>query len=79
MRITTKKSVGAAWQMKMEKLHFCFIYAMINFQNLHMRNITIPTAQIMSLLQSAGPIREWTAQPQNVDQLIAAMYREMDL
>ena len=39
----------------------------------------IPTAQIMALLQSAGPIREWTAQPQNVDHLIAAMYREMDL
>ena len=39
----------------------------------------IPTAHVMSLLQSAGPIREWTAQPQNVDHLIAAMYREMDL
>ena len=39
----------------------------------------IPTARIMSLLQSAGPIREWTAQPQNIDHLIAAMYREMDL
>ena len=39
----------------------------------------IPTAHIMSLLQSAGPSREWTAQPQNVDHLIAAMYREMDL
>ena len=39
----------------------------------------IPTAKIMALLQSAGPIREWTAQPQNVDHLIAAMYREMDL
>ena len=39
----------------------------------------IPTAHVMSLLQCAGPIREWTAQPQNVDHLIAAMYREMDL
>ena len=39
----------------------------------------IPTAHIMSLLQSAGPIREWTAQPQNIDHLIAAMYLEMDL
>ena len=39
----------------------------------------IPTARMMTLLQSAGPIREWTAQPQNVDHLIAAMYREMDL
>ena len=42
-------------------------------------HVKIPTAHIMSLLQSAGPIREWTAQPQNVDHLIAAMYREMDL
>ena len=39
----------------------------------------VPTARIMALLQSAGPIREWTAQPQNVDHLIAAMYKEMDL
>ncbi len=39
----------------------------------------IPTARVMALLQGAGPIREWTAQPQNVDHLIAAMYREMDL
>ena len=39
----------------------------------------IPTAQMIALLQGAGPIREWTAQPQNVDHLIAAMYREMDL
>ncbi len=42
-------------------------------------HVKIPTAHMMSLLQSAGPIREWTAQPQNVDHLIAAMYREMDL
>ena len=39
----------------------------------------IPTAQIISLLQNAGTIREWTAQPQNVDHMIADMYREMDL
>jgi len=39
----------------------------------------VPTAFLISLLQGAGAIREWTAQPQNVDHLIAAMYREMDL
>ena len=39
----------------------------------------IPTAQLIAQLQGAGAIREWTAQPQNVDHLIAAMYREMDL
>ena len=39
----------------------------------------MPTAQLISLLQSAGSIRELTAQPQNIDHLIAAMYREMDL
>ena len=39
----------------------------------------LPTSQLLSLLQSAGPIRELTAQPQNIDHLIAAMYREMDL
>ena len=39
----------------------------------------VPTGSLLSLLQSAGPIRELTAQPQNVDHLIAAMYREMDL
>ncbi len=39
----------------------------------------MPTAQLLALLQSAGPIRELTAQPQSVDHLIAAMYREMDL
>ena len=39
----------------------------------------IPTAQLISLLQGAGSIRELTAQPQNIDHLIAAMYREMDL
>lgn len=39
----------------------------------------IPTAQLLSLLQNAGSIRELTAQPQNIDRLIAAMYREMAL
>jgi len=39
----------------------------------------MPTARLLSLLQSAGPIRELTAQPQNIDRLIAAMYREMGL
>ena len=38
-----------------------------------------PTAHLISILQSAGNIRELTAQPQNIDHLIAAMYREMDL
>ena len=40
---------------------------------------TLPTGRLLTLLQGAGPIRELTAQPQNVDHLIAAMYREMDL
>jgi len=31
------------------------------------------------LLQQAGPIREMTVQPQNIDHLIADMYREMGL
>ena len=39
----------------------------------------VPTAQLLSLLQNAGSIRELTAQPQNIDRLIAAMYREMAL
>ena len=39
----------------------------------------MPTARLISLLQNAGNIRELTAQPQNIDHLIAAMYREMDL
>jgi len=38
-----------------------------------------PTAELLSRLQAAGPIRELTAQPQNIDHLIAAMYRELDL
>lgn len=39
----------------------------------------LPTARLLSLLQGAGEIRELTAQPQNVDHLIAAMYKELDL
>ncbi len=39
----------------------------------------IPTAKMISMLQEAGSIREMTLQPENIDHLIAAMYREMDL
>ena len=39
----------------------------------------IPTARMLSILQEAGNIREITVQPENIDHLIAAMYREMDL
>ena len=39
----------------------------------------IPTPEMVALLQQTGPIREMTIQPQNIDVLIAAMYREMDL
>ena len=39
----------------------------------------IPTSELIALLQGAGPIREMTVQGQNVDHLIAAMYREMGL
>jgi len=38
-----------------------------------------PTAELMARLQKAGTIRELTVQPQNIDHLVAAMYREMDL
>ena len=46
--------------------------------------ITCQTSQLdmnemMPLLQRAGAVREMTIQPQNIDHLIAAMYREMDL
>jgi len=37
------------------------------------------TADLISLLHQSVPIRELTVQGQNVDHLIAAMYREMDL
>lgn len=39
----------------------------------------LPTAELLSLLQQAGAIREMTVQPQNIDHLIADMYREMGL
>ena len=39
----------------------------------------LPTAELLSLLQQAGPIREMTVQSRNIDHLIADMYREMDL
>ena len=35
--------------------------------------------QLLSALQRAGEIRGLTAQPQNIDHLIAAMYKELDL
>ena len=38
-----------------------------------------PTAELIAKLQQAGTIREMTMQPQNIDHLVAAMYREMDL
>ena len=38
-----------------------------------------PTAELIARLQQAGTIREMTMQPQNIDHLVAAMYREMDL
>ena len=39
----------------------------------------IPTGRMISMLQEAGSIREMTLQPENIDHLIAAMYREMGL
>ncbi|MBR5419911.1 MAG: ATP-binding cassette domain-containing protein [Lachnospiraceae bacterium] len=39
----------------------------------------VPTAKLLELLQEAGTIREMTLQPENIDHLIAAMYKEMDL
>ena len=39
----------------------------------------IPTANMLALLQSAGNISEMTLQSENIDHLIAAMYKEMDL
>ena len=38
-----------------------------------------PTADILASLQQAGTLRELTIQPQNIDHLIADMYREMGL
>ncbi len=39
----------------------------------------IPTARMISMLQEIGSIREMTLQPENIDHLIAAMYKELDL
>ena len=39
----------------------------------------IPTADLLACLQQAGPIRELIIQPQNIDHMIAEMYREMAL
>ncbi len=39
----------------------------------------LPTPKLVALLQQSGPIREMTIQPQNIDHMIASMYREMDL
>lgn len=39
----------------------------------------VPTAMLLEILRQAGEIRELTAQPQNVDHLVAAMYKEMNM
>ena len=39
----------------------------------------IPTPELLERLQKTGIIREMTIQPQNIDYLIASMYREMEL
>ena len=39
----------------------------------------IPTPELVGILQQTGTIREMTIQPQNIDSMIATMYREMDL
>jgi len=39
----------------------------------------IPTADMLALLQKAGNISEMTLESQNLDHMIAAMYKEMDL
>ena len=39
----------------------------------------IPTANMLELLQRAGNINEMTLESENIDHLIAAMYKEMDL
>lgn len=43
------------------------------------RQEDLPTADLLTILQQAGPIRELTVQPQNIDHLIADMYKEMGL
>ena len=39
----------------------------------------IPTSDMLAFLQSAGTINEMTLESENIDHLIAAMYKEMDL
>ena len=39
----------------------------------------IPTADMLALLQNAGNISDMTLESQNLDHMIAAMYKEMDL
>ena len=39
----------------------------------------LPTAELLARLQAAGPIREMTVAPRNIDHMIAEMYREMGL
>ena len=39
----------------------------------------ISTANMLAILQNAGNISEMTLESENVDHLIAAMYKEMDL
>ena len=39
----------------------------------------IPTSDMRAFLQSAGTINEMTLESENIDHLIAAMYKEMDL
>ncbi len=39
----------------------------------------IPTSDMLAFLQSAGNINEMTLESENIDHLIAAMYKEMDL
>lgn len=39
----------------------------------------IPTAVLLDRLQKSGTITELTAQPQNVDRLVATMYKEMGM
>ena len=41
--------------------------------------VELPTPELVACLQQTGPIREMTIQPQNIDYMIANMYREMDL
>ena len=50
-------------------------------ETLHLsyENSSTSIDELLPLLQQAGTIRELTVQPQNIDHLIADMYREMGL